>query len=70
MRDVLHKHQIRFEKMDVSLRHLSPRAVLGRGYALVQNASGQVVTAAQQISKGDVLSVEFYDGKKQVRADD
>lgn len=70
MRDGINRYQMRYDKLDVALRHLSPRAVLGRGYALVQDAAGHVVTSAQQVGKGDALIVEFHDGKKSVRADD
>src|SRR5262249_19621642 len=36
-REVFLRKQTLFERVGVELGHLSPRAVLGRGYALVQN---------------------------------
>jgi exodeoxyribonuclease VII large subunit len=52
------------ENKGAVLEHLSPRAVLGRGYALVQDARGNVVASAKSIASGDRLSIEFNDGKK------
>ncbi len=52
-----------FENKSAVLEHLSPRAVLGRGYALVQDAKGRVVASAKKIKSGDNLRIEFHDGK-------
>jgi exodeoxyribonuclease VII large subunit len=38
---------------------LSPAATLRRGYAIVQEADGGVVTTAAQVSDGDLLTVRF-----------
>jgi len=54
------------ENKSAVLEHLSPRAVLGRGYALVQDAKGRVVALANQTKTGDKLSIEFKDGKTNV----
>jgi len=51
------------EKAGAILEHLSPRAVLGRGYALVQDSKGHLVVSAEQAQKGDKVTIEFYDGK-------
>ena len=43
---------------------LSPLAVLGRGYALVWEASGQrLVRAADQVRVGDALQIRLHDGR-------
>lgn len=52
----------RLEKLATVLEHLSPMAVLGRGYALVQRPDGQVVTAAAQVAPGDELHIRLQDG--------
>jgi exodeoxyribonuclease VII large subunit len=57
------RKQNRLETLGTVLGHLSPKAVLGRGYALVQNAAGQVVTSRAQLKKNDKISIEFFDGK-------
>ncbi len=62
--NALYTHKLnQFENKGAVLEHLSPRAVLGRGYALVQDAKGRVIAHAKQIKTGDKLRIEFQDGK-------
>lgn len=42
---------------------LSPLSVLGRGYALVKNESGKLVTRAAQLAPGQKVQVRFEDGE-------
>jgi len=64
-REIYTRKANRLENMGTVLGHLSPRAVLGRGYALVQDAKGHVVVTSKQIKSGDRLSIEFNDGTAQ-----
>jgi exodeoxyribonuclease VII large subunit len=65
------RKQHRFEALGPALEHLSPRNVLGRGYTLVQNAEGQIITGRDQVRRGDHVRIEFQDGKRDaVIADD
>ena len=51
------------EGMQARLVSLDPRAVLQRGYAIVQQeATGQVVASVRQVSAGDRLRVLVADG--------
>jgi exodeoxyribonuclease VII large subunit len=54
----------RLEALGPALEHLSPRNVLGRGYALVQNAEGHIVMRRADTKTGDKVRVEFQDGKR------
>ncbi len=63
-REIFTRKSNRVENIGGVLGHLSPRAVLGRGYALVQDASGAVVVSAVQVKAGDRLRIEFGDGAK------
>jgi exodeoxyribonuclease VII large subunit len=65
-RETLTHKKNRLENFGTVLGHLSPRAVLGRGYALVQNRDGQVIISSKQAKSGDNLQIEFYDGKTDV----
>ena len=59
------------ERLDSVMRGilgLTPARTLGRGYALVRDQGGQVVTRAAQVTAGDVLSLEFVDGQVGVTA--
>ncbi|MDD3371882.1 MAG: exodeoxyribonuclease VII large subunit [Alphaproteobacteria bacterium] len=53
----------RLENKSAGLEFLSPRAVLGRGYALVQDVHGHVIASAKQAKRGDKLRIELQDGK-------
>ncbi|MEO0396026.1 MAG: exodeoxyribonuclease VII large subunit [Cyanobacteria bacterium P01_A01_bin.137] len=53
-----HQHQLLTEK----LATLDPNAVLRRGYALVREASGNVVSQASKLSPGDHISVRLGQG--------
>ena len=68
-REIFTRKENRLENMGSVLGHLSPRAVLGRGYALVQDAEGRVIASAMQVKAGDKLRVEFHDGKTGVVAE-
>ncbi|HLS27313.1 MAG TPA: exodeoxyribonuclease VII large subunit [Opitutales bacterium] len=57
------------EQIERRLRTLNPRAVLNRGYALVKENAGQVVTRADGLEKDDLLTVEFADGEIDVRTE-
>ncbi len=61
-REVYVRKQNRLETLGTVLGHLSPKAVLGRGYALVQDASGHVVTSSKQPKTDDKIQIEFFDG--------
>jgi exodeoxyribonuclease VII large subunit len=62
MREAMLRWQHRLEKPAGALGHLSPKAVLKRGYALVQDATGHVVMSKTAVKSGEKLRVEFHDG--------
>lgn len=45
-----------------NLTHLSPQAILKRGYAFVQNQFGIIVSASQQLQRGDEVKLTFGQG--------
>lgn len=45
------------------LSALNPKAVLGRGYAVVSQAEGGMVSSVKQVKAGDVLQVQLKDGQ-------
>jgi exodeoxyribonuclease VII large subunit len=50
-----------------ALATLDPEAVLGRGYAIVRDARGQVVTSAAPAGKEPRLEIQFADGRVATR---
>ena len=62
-REIFIRKANRLENLGSVLGHLSPRAVLGRGYALVQDAAGNVISSAKQTKTKDKIRIEFGDGE-------
>ncbi|MCL2469923.1 MAG: exodeoxyribonuclease VII large subunit [Alphaproteobacteria bacterium] len=58
--------QKKLEHLASVLQALSPRAVLGRGYALVYDEKSHVISSAQTVKQNDRLIIEWQDGKHQV----
>ncbi len=52
----------RLERAERSLSLLDPRLVLQRGYALLTNAEGHVLTSAKQTQPGQQVHADFADG--------
>lgn len=64
---LLREKRLRFETVVARLEALSPKAVLARGYVLVQNGQGHAVTQSKDLRAGSDLILTFHDGQKQVR---
>ena len=58
----LERKRARFARATASLDALSPMKVLGRGYALVQDADGAVVKDAAQLQPGNEIAVQLEKG--------
>ncbi len=64
---VLRQKQLELENIMAKLEALSPKAVLARGYVLVQNKKGQAVTKSKGLKVGFDLILTFHDGQRDVR---
>lgn len=62
---VLEQHEARLVKMQANLAHLNPRAVLDRGYSIVEKRDGQIVRSAEQVVAGESLRLTFARGAAQ-----
>ena len=60
----------RVDAAAVALKHLSPYAVLERGYSLVTDAQGAVVRSAAAVNDGEDLEVRFAEGSARVRVEE
>lgn len=74
MRNLLLQHRVRAERMTTALQTLSPVAILERGYALVLDASGNLLKDAAKVKPGDEITARLARGKieatvKKVAAD-
>ncbi len=61
-RNQLLEHRVRLERMGTALEALSPLAILDRGYALVFDASGQLLKDANRVDAGDEISARLAKG--------
>ena len=50
------------ERETARLRAYSPQRTLDRGFALIQNDSGHIISSAQETGPGDAVSICFRDG--------
>ena len=53
----------RFERLMLQLDERSPLRVLERGYAVVYDASGNVVRDVAQVSLGEAIAVRLHRGR-------
>jgi exodeoxyribonuclease VII large subunit len=64
----LERRHARLTRMADRLALLDPQQVLARGYAVIQSASGQVVTAPSQLRVNERLTVSLAEGQADVIA--
>jgi len=62
-RNVLLQHKVRSDRLHTALESLSPLAILGRGYALVFDAEGQLVKDARRVKLGQEISARLAHGE-------
>ena len=63
----LHGLKQRLAALGQNLRHLSPSAVLERGYSIVTRTDGSVVDDAAGIAAGDTLALRFARGSAEAK---
>ena len=62
------RHRARLARADDRLALLDPQRVLERGYAVIQSAKGQVITAPSQLRVNERLTVSLAEGQADVIA--
>lgn len=58
----LEQRRVRLASMQQHLQHLDPSQVLARGYSLVRDAKGNIVSSSQQVAEGAALDITFAQG--------
>ena len=66
---VLERYQAQLAQLSGSLRGLSPQKTLDRGYAIVRNSDGHVISRADQVSSGDSLRLRVSEGEIDTHVD-
>lgn len=59
----LAKQQERLGTLAAALAQLSPQATLERGYSIVRNSQGDVISNSSQLATGDVVEMHFSKGR-------
>lgn len=62
LRRIVDDASLTVEKLHSSLTALSPQSTLDRGYAVVQDSSGRVVSSASQVAAGETVGVTLKNG--------
>lgn len=70
MKNYLRSEMTLLHACEKRLMALNPHQILNRGYALVQDASGGLVTSTQQVKLDEKLSVRLKDGRFGARVTD
>ena len=68
-RDVAQGNRARLERICGELAHLDPEAVLTRGYSIVRDAAGRVVTQARQLNVGQPIEIVLAQGSVLARVE-
>lgn len=69
LRSAIRLQQARIQGLGSHLEAVSPRAILSRGYVLVQDVNGQPVTSAEARPVADRVVLSFADGDRGARLD-
>lgn len=59
----MQQRQYKLEHLSSALELLSPQHQLDKGYAMVMDGEGRVVSAVEQVKKGQALNIRLKDGK-------
>ena len=59
----------RLGRIDASLAHLDPSAVLARGYSVIRDTQGRVITRGLELAAGELLEVTLAEGGALVRVE-
>ena len=65
----LQRGQMRLERLFAELAHLDPKAVLERGYSIVRDAEGRLVTKASQLRVGESIDLVLAEGGAHARVE-
>ncbi|MBQ3689933.1 MAG: exodeoxyribonuclease VII large subunit [Bacteroidales bacterium] len=50
-------------QIETKIEMNSPKHILKKGYAVMKNSSGEIITGVKSVSKGDEITTVFYDGQ-------
>jgi len=59
----LHGKSADLARLAASLAHLNPKAVLARGYSIVTDADGKIVSDSESLEPSETIAVHFHRGR-------
>jgi exodeoxyribonuclease VII large subunit len=62
-RSLINQENSRIARIKASLSAVHPQRVLERGYSMIQNDDGEVLSKIDQLSVGQQIKMSFADGK-------
>ncbi len=63
MKNAMIQYRLNIDKLKLNLDHLSPHAVLSRGYSIITNLDGQIVNNANQLKLDDKIRIQLNHGQ-------
>lgn len=61
--EILKERSNELSSMEGMLNGLDPNRVLDRGYCMIMDANGNVITSMEHVSVGDDVTIRMRDGK-------
>ena len=70
MKNAMMQYRLNIDKLKLNLDHLSPHAVLSRGYSIVTNVEGQIVNNVAQLKLNDKIHIQLNHGQANANISD
>ena len=70
MKNAMIQYRLEIDKLKLNLDHLSPHAVLSRGYSIITNVDGQIVNNVNQLKLDDKIRIQLNHGQADANISD
>ena len=70
MKSLIIQYHLHIDKLKLNLDHLSPHAVLSRGYSIVTDVDGQIVNNVTQLKLDDKIHIQLNHGQADANISD
>jgi exodeoxyribonuclease VII large subunit len=70
IKNAMIQYRLNIDKLKLNLDHLSPHAVLSRGYSIITNVDGQIVNNINQLKLDDKIHIQLNHGQADANISD